>query len=410
MDRRGDGLPEGRAALNEQGLSGMDSGPASAMIAALKRIALARRLAHAGRAWLAARRIDLWVVSGAERFSGLPLVALLGGQRETVTFVRTMLFRAGTTERHECRWLRNLHRIIDRRTPRAAIVVLDTSDRHALVHLHDAGTLWLRGWVRTELELARAAERMRHGHGLKSDIHRLLANRLTFRVTRDPQALERFYWEMYRPYASAAFAGRAVFMTREQFWDGCRNAELLVVHRDEEALAAMVILYPPGGIPHWWVLGVRQGDRRLLADGALAALYYYGVQHLQAAGHTHAHLGGVRPFLADGVLQYKRKWGARLIPGDDGDPHWFMVKIEPTAAVREFLYACPLIGEDSEGLVGWTFGEEQNAAHAARLERQKAELAALGVTRVVTAPLSGAQPATGEWTPRRSCLRTRQPA
>lgn len=128
---------------------------------------------------------------------------------------------------------------------------------------------------------------------------------------------------------------------------------------------------------------MQNGDRELMKQGAMGALYLYGIQHLTEQGYSHALLGGVRPFLIDGVLQYKRKWGARLIAGDDGDPHWLMVAVtRPTEAVRDFLGACPLICEEDQGLVGRVLLDHTGSDDNERIQRQIADLTALGVERV----------------------------
>ncbi len=356
---------------------------------ALKRIAPLRHLVRAARAWLDARRIDLWAVDGPERVGGERLRALLGGHLQTKNYVGDRLFADGASQRHHRAWYARLPAAA--RGARPDLVLLDTTDRSRLEALAGDAAIWMRGWVRTELELAHARERMHKSDGIKSDLRKVKTNGLEVRVATGAGAFERFYRELYLPYALAGFSDRAVYMTAEQFQEGCRNAELLEVHRAGTPIAGMVVLYPPQGAPHWWVLGVRDGDRALLAQGVLAALYGHAVQHLAAAGFERALLGGVRPFLADGVLQYKRKWGARLVPGDDGDPHWLMLKIvEATAAVRDALSACPLIGEDEPGLVGYVFRTGTAPMEETRLAHQQAELAALGVARVVVRDFGGA--------------------
>ncbi len=355
---------------------------AGGLRAALRRMPLLRSAVRGARAWLDEHRIDVWAVRGAERHGGDDLHALLGGHLETKNYLRERLFRAGAHEIHHRAWRSRLGAIVGGRG-RPDVVLLDTTDRASLQGLVDDEAIWLRAWVPTELELAVAAERMRRSDSIKSDLRKVQAQRFASAIRTDAAALERFYWELYRPYALGGFGETAVYMNREEFAAGCRHAELLEVHRDGELIAGMVILFPPNAVPHWWVLGVREGDRRLLAAGALAALYLYGVQHLMAQGYRHARLGGVRPFLDDGVLRYKRKWGARLVAGDDGDPHWLLLRIvQPTAAVRAWLAACPVIAEDAHGLIGRVFRADASAADRARVECQVAELARLGVARV----------------------------
>ena len=187
-------------------------------------------------------------------------------------------------------------------------------------------------------------------------MRKIRKNGLIYDTTTDPQELERFYWNMYVPYAQQEFGGKAIYMSYVEFRAGLKNPELLRVHKDGQVVAGMIILHHENDRPQWWILGMQNGDRELMKQGAMAALYLYGIEHLTERGYSRALLGGARPFLVDGVLQYKRKWGARLLAGDDGDPHWLTVTVvESTKGVRDFLEACPLIGEDEHGLVGQVF-------------------------------------------------------
>jgi hypothetical protein len=56
--------------------------------------------------------------------------------------------------------------------------------------------------------------------------------------------------------------------------------------------------------------------------------------------------------------------------------------------VREFLKACPLVGEDDHGLVGHLFADGIVPDEDKRVARQRAELAAMGIDRAVTFELA----------------------
>lgn len=326
-------------------------------------------------------RVEVWVLAGSERRSGEPLEVLITGHLETKNYLAELLFQPSYSEKHRRMWRWNVFRKATARGASHAIAFVDTSVRNSR-QSGDADVFWLRGWVRTELELARAVERIRRSDGIKSDVRKIQENGLSCDTTCDPAELERFYWDLYVPYARLGYGDKAIYMSYEQMWSALKNPVLLRVKKEGQTVAGMVILQPENAVPHWWILGIRNGDRNLIKQGALAALYLFGIRYLEERGYARALLGGVRPFLADGVLQYKRKWGARLIAGDDGDPHWFLVAItRPTRAVREFLKACPLIGEDEGGLVGSVFVDDVSSDDNERVRRQQVELSALGVER-----------------------------
>jgi hypothetical protein len=47
-------------------------------------------------------------------------------------------------------------------------------------------------------------------------------------------------------------------------------------------------------------------------DGALAAAYWFAVAEAVRRGRRWLRTGGTRPVLSDGVLEFKRKWGAHV--------------------------------------------------------------------------------------------------
>jgi predicted N-acetyltransferase YhbS len=355
-----------------------------ALYAALKRINWLRSIVQTWRAVVERLRVEVWIIEGKGRHGGSPLKVLVAGQLEAKNYVAELLFKSPRSETHRRMWRSRLLRRIGARRSKYMMVFVDTQTQRPR-RSEQANVFWSRGWVRTELDLALAMERIRRSDSVKSDLRKVRENNLSCDATTDSQEMDRFYWNMYVPYAQQGFGSKAVYMTHEQFRAGLKNGELLRVHKDGQIVAGMIILYRDTREPQWWVLGMRDGDRGLSRQGVLAALYLYGVQHLKEKGYSRALLGGVRPFLADGVLQYKRKWGARLLAGDDGDPHWLMVAVtEPTDAVRSFLKACPVICEDERGLVGRVFFDGANSEESVRMRRQTAELSGLGVDRIHT--------------------------
>ena len=71
------------------------------------------------------------------------------------------------------------------------------------------------------------------------------------------------------------------------------------------------------------------------------ALSHFGLQHLENKGYKKASLGYSRPFLHDGILQFKKKWSQRLVTADD---EGFALKVlSRTPAAKAFLCHNPFI-------------------------------------------------------------------
>jgi hypothetical protein len=80
--------------------------------------------------------------------------------------------------------------------------------------------------------------------------------------------------------------------------------------------------------------------------GALAAIYYFSLLFAENRGFSRLFLGGARPFLNDGPLQYKKKWGLRITGRLRTMPDVWVFRPHPaSAAVRSFLRNNPFVFE-----------------------------------------------------------------
>jgi hypothetical protein len=98
---------------------------------------------------------------------------------------------------------------------------------------------------------------------------------------------------------------------------------------------------------------VKDGDPAHVKAGVLAALYYFSMSHLINKGYQRLHLGATRPFLRDGVLQYKKKWGTRIV---GSSRRWFVLNpLRNIIGVKAFLANNPFVFESDSGLNGALF-------------------------------------------------------
>ena len=104
---------------------------------------------------------------------------------------------------------------------------------------------------------------------------------------------------------------------------------------------------------HLRVLGWRDGARVLLARHCVAALYWFSMKRAIALGHTRCLFGGARPYLEDGLVFYKGKWGARLDRTSRRHPDLLLFLQPEHPACRGFLQRTSLIvrGCDDEFIV-----------------------------------------------------------
>ena len=105
---------------------------------------------------------------------------------------------------------------------------------------------------------------------------------------------------------------RPTYSSYEDLKAGFQDCDLLLIKDQEKTIAGQLIRYESWG-PHLWEMGVRDGNREYVAGGAVgSAVFHFSLEYLEGKGHTKVWLGWSRPFLRDGVLQFKRSWSQRI--------------------------------------------------------------------------------------------------
>lgn len=296
-------------------------------------------------------RRDFWIVEGRERNSGLPLTLAFSGQLESKCYITHLVFADDCRERRRRVWRWRVERLANGRRARYALAIVERQHRPA----HGRpGTFLIPCWVGGDIDVAVAERRIRTTPHLKPDLRRIHKYRLSYAVERAPEQLLRFYDEMYVPYIRNVYGARTFLVSRAEFSAHLPNLEVVMVLRDGEAVAGGTLLYEAGQV-RAWCMGVKNGDRRYVREGAIAAIYRYQIAHLASAGRARLHLGASRPFLNDGVLAFKRKWGMRAA---DRMAKWFQLTCpRHCEAGRAFLAHNPFIYETAGTLYGAVFAE-----------------------------------------------------
>lgn len=182
-----------------------------------------------------------------------------------------------------------------------------------------------------------------------SQLRKIRKYKLTHASTDDPVDVDRFYDTMYVPHVERRFGGAATVESRKHVQNCVAGGTLLNVLRDGEVISASVLL-DDGDTLRMLFNGFPARDLREI-DGASAGLYYYTLAYALENGYKHVDFCGSRPFLNDGVLAVKRRWGAGLI--DDFSLENLLLQLNRwSPGVRSFLSDHPLITCEDDGLVG----------------------------------------------------------
>jgi hypothetical protein len=135
----------------------------------------------------------------------------------------------------------------------------------------------------------------------------------TVEISHDITALEHFYHEMYVPYMKKRFKELAVIDSYYKVRRLFRTGFLLIVRKEDRYLSGVVCRIKQDTFI-FELIGLEHGSFQRVREGALDALYYYSILEALKRGCRIIDFGNSNPFLNDGLVLYKRKWGTVLMP------------------------------------------------------------------------------------------------
>lgn len=271
------------------------------------------------------------------------------------TWDRSFLFRQifGEHYRERCigrAWLWNLSKVLATQGQRCcAVLVRVRPDLRRF--LGSQKWISIPAWVVGEVDLP-LPHHVLASENVKKDLRRIQKNALNYEISHDMRQFDDFYHRMHVPYIAGAHGDGAIVDSYDQAGKAFKSSELLLVMAEGEPVAGGLIDYSET-VPRLMMAGVRDGSRELLRTGVIGARYHFTLRHLASQGYTKAGLGKSRAFLQNGVLQYKKKLGMRLVRMVEGC--FYLRVLDGTPAVGEFLVENPLILERDGVLYGAVF-------------------------------------------------------
>jgi hypothetical protein len=123
--------------------------------------------------------------------------------------------------------------------------------------------------------------------------------------------LEEFYVRHCVPLARAAHSARAVIEPFERLRRRLEGGALVWIERAGLRVAGAILVHQRPTLL-LSKLGLLDGDPALRRQGATIAVDLLALQLAHKGGFARLNMGGSLPFLGDGVLQFKRKFGTML--------------------------------------------------------------------------------------------------
>ena len=224
---------------------------------------------------------------------------------------------------------------------------------------HDVAALHLPAFVQATVDVT-DRKRLLRSHSLRDDVRRIRDLGFQFSLSRKKHDLDTFISEYHDPYVKTVHGFDAIAMDFQRLRASCSNGEmpepwlLLKVILGGEWVAGVLLV---NGVDRAAVMeiGVQNGDLTLVKRKVLQAAYWLSLEYLRRQGHKRVSLMLTRPFLMNGVLQYKLKYSPALTVARPADGFLLIYNLASDAA-REILLreAFLVFMGDSLGAVWFT--------------------------------------------------------
>jgi hypothetical protein len=213
-----------------------------------------------------------------------------------------------------------------------------------------AGWLTIPSWLDTGIPIVGSldgtlAAQPQGRRSRLSDLRRIRRAGFQPAIVREAAAVRELLREWYLPYVHARWGETCVDLDAAWRRRAERYCEVLWVMRGGERVAGL-LLEDQGSELRMVVVGMVDAAHR--RDGALAAAYYFAIAEAVRRGRRWLRTGGTRPVLSDGVLEFKRKWGAHVRRVRQETylalrcPAW-------TPSLRAFFARHPIVAEAEDG-------------------------------------------------------------
>jgi hypothetical protein len=273
-------------------------------------------------------------------------------------------------------YLWNISRI-DKREANALIV---SADRCLSPFLTAKGFIPIPEWVHFTLDLTLPKEEImtRFKKRNWNNYRRIRKHPYSYEVVHDLNKLDFFYHRMYVPFIKSRYGDTDCLDSFTYMKSLIHYGELLFVKLADEYVGGF-LLNTAGPTPRMAFRGILDGRNEYIEKGISSAMYYFAICWAKEKGYKKLDFGHCRPFLEDGVLQFKRRWGMHIHRSPRVYRTMYLLLCSPNASLREFLINNPILCEDQGQLKGLLFSSQVSAHSEESIESLKSKYAMPGL-------------------------------
>lgn len=307
--------------------------------------------AYSLQEWLNILRPQVWSVTGEMPKSRVPIsLCLQVTTPQSRDYISKTIFGPAYRSSYLGRtWLWKMQK-----APKAAgdvSLVFSDLDASYLRFLPAEHGITIPSWVHGEAKLPRGPKE-KSSSAVRVALRKIRQNSLQPEITHDQEHLDDFYDNMYVPHVTLRFGGSAYVAPRERVQRYFEKGELLLIKKDGKSIAGQLIYYEDSCANMAW-MGVRDANWEFVRNGALLAVYEFTFRRAEEKGCHTLDMTRARPFLHDGLLQFKKTWSFGL---KRPVSHKFLLRVvSDSPATRAFLQDMPFIFERRGEIKGAVF-------------------------------------------------------
>jgi len=254
------------------------------------------------------------------------ITVLYVGRRMNYPYLLRTIFDEHHVQEEEHSSLLTFRKYMDKMAKDSDVIIVDLGWPYNGVFNRTGKYLEIPDWMNMVVELADdwdgVVRSFRHTTR-NNDLRIIRRNDYRFEVSNERRLIEQFYDDMYIPYVTSRHKGDSVFAPRKHVIRQAKQGKLLHVLRGEQLVAAGVV-FPGRDILYFLWMGLPPDCLDRPPEGAISALYYFGIKYAFDNDYKAVDFTGTRPFLNDGAFRFKRKWGALV--EDTFSPSSILVK------------------------------------------------------------------------------------
>lgn len=308
------------------------------------------------------RRLPVSLLAGRTRGGDFPATMLLAGREPWVRYLPEQFFADTPVSRPLGElpvW--RLKELVETHGAAADLTVIRIEGRSARWWLRDTEFLAVPEWIGTRIPVPADIESLlQSGGSIRRDMTLVQRHGFEPTLVSDGDALSFFYRRVYRPYTLSRYGDDSYLRSEADLARRLRRGGILwVLERGERVAGA---LYERSGDAlALLALGTLDGDLSLVQRGAIAATYLFTLRRAQELGCATLDLRGCRPSLLDGVLAYKKKWGAVVCEKPETYYDLLLRWNRASKVVVEFFTRNPLVFRNEDGFAALTGAPAEQA-------------------------------------------------